>query len=238
MRVLTLKMHQQFESPVAVVATVRRLWRPSFDAMATPFSAVCANYATVDDDILSPEIVPRACVIFVNPAYASTNLKNGADGLESFLSKLVTVDVQERGCTLVALLPNLSHTPWHERLVGAAHEIFNIRGTLVFPNPFTDVGQRKKGYLWECRSYILCVWRPGAPTAPTAPSWLTLDVPAAEERIHLRTCQICGRVRVLPRWVAQPTGAKLRAGAFVCSSNPDMQYNSCDVPEFVLRAVE
>ena len=54
LRVLVIKMHQQFESPAAVVATVRRRWQPTFDAMATPFSAVCGDYATLEDDVLSP----------------------------------------------------------------------------------------------------------------------------------------------------------------------------------------
>jgi hypothetical protein len=41
--VLIVKMHQKFESPPAVVATVRRLWQPTFDAMATPFSGAVSQ---------------------------------------------------------------------------------------------------------------------------------------------------------------------------------------------------
>lgn len=347
--VLIVKMHQQFESPPAVVATVRRLWRPDFDAMATPFSAVCARYAaipsaippaaippaipppatpppatpppatpplattayptsllfpppygslwprhqpglsrsvslaspahpllclawpshprpplplahtdagattarsqrdldaisappavcaryaTLEDDVLSHCDVPAGAVIYINPAYAPKDLSNGADGIGPYLTKLIVTDVGKRGCTLVALLPNLSHTEWHERLVGSAHEIHFIRGALVFPNPFTDVEQRKKGYLWEARSYIICVWRPGPPPTQPALAWLTLDQ-APAERIELRSCCLCGRVRLLPRWC---NVSDLRPGAFRCADSPDRRYNSCEVPEFVLRA--
>jgi hypothetical protein len=58
LHILRVKLHQQFESPAAVMTTVHRLWQPNFDAMATPFSAICANYATLEDDVLSPNIVP------------------------------------------------------------------------------------------------------------------------------------------------------------------------------------
>ena len=227
-------MHQQFESPPAVVATVRRLWRPTFDAMATPFSAVCADYATIEDDILAPGVVPARAVVYVNPAYAPADLSNGAAGIELHLSKLIETDVRQRGCTLVALLPNLSHTEWHARLVGCAHEIHFIKGGLVFPNPFTDVGQRKKGYLWESRSYMLCVWRPCAPPPQPTLAWLELDA-SPDERIELRACRMCGRMRVLPRW-ADASSAALCAGKFVCASSPDRRYNSCTAPEFVISA--
>ena len=56
--------------------------------------------------------------MYVNPAYAMANQKNGAAGIERHLEKLIETDVGERGCTLIALLPNLSHTEWHERFVG------------------------------------------------------------------------------------------------------------------------
>ena len=56
MGVLTIKLHQQYETPPAVVSAVRLKWAPSFDAMATPFSAICGAYATIEDDIMSPDI--------------------------------------------------------------------------------------------------------------------------------------------------------------------------------------
>ena len=31
---------------------VRREWQPTFDAMATPFSAIAGAYATLEDDVL------------------------------------------------------------------------------------------------------------------------------------------------------------------------------------------
>lgn len=227
-------MHQQFESPPAVVAYVRREWKPTFDAMATPFSAVAAHYATLEDEVIEPDAVPAGAVVYVNPAYATTDMSNGAAGIAPHLSKLISIDVQQRGCVLVALLPVLTHTTWWETLVGAAHEIRYIRGGLVFPNPFTDVGQRKKGYLWETRSYALCVWRPSARPPQPAAAWITLDA-TCEERIELRACRVCSRVRVLPRWV-DATCAALRPGRFVCAASPDGRYCACDAPEFVLCA--
>ena len=126
---------------------------------------------------------------------------------------IVETDVRARGSTLIALLPNLSHTGWYRRLVGPCHEIHFISGTLVFSNPYTDLEPPRKGYLWQCRSYVLCVWRPSAPPAQPTLNWLDLDA-APTERMHLRLCAKCGRVRFLPRWVAKPESAKLRQGAF------------------------
>ena len=80
--------------------------------MATPFSAICREYATIETDILRPESVPAGSVVFVNPAYAPTEALNGAGGIEAFLAKLIEIDVRQRSCTLIALLPNL-HAPWH-----------------------------------------------------------------------------------------------------------------------------
>ena len=222
-------MHQQFESPASVVATVRRIWKPTFDAMATPFSAVCGAYATLEDDVLARAVIPPGAIVYANPAYAPQDMANGAAGLEVHLRKLVEVDVRARGCTLVALLPILSHTRWYESLVGeGAHEVHYIRGGLVFPNPFTDVNQRKKGYLWECRSYALCVWRPGAPPPQPRQAWLTLDA-VGEERVQLRICRECGRVRVLPRW-ADGSSAALSPQSFVCGATP-----GCCVRRYVKR---
>ena len=48
MRELTVKLHQQYETPAAVMDFVRREWRPTFDAMATPFSAICGAYGRDD----------------------------------------------------------------------------------------------------------------------------------------------------------------------------------------------
>jgi len=144
-----IKFHQQYESPAAVVETVRRLWQPTFDAMASPLSAICGAYATLEDDVLSPDLIPRGSTVYANPAYAPAAVKNGIGGIETHLSKLIQVDVAARGCTLVALLPSLPHTAWYEHVVGACHEIFHVRGELVFRNPYTDLVPPKKGYLWQ-----------------------------------------------------------------------------------------
>ena len=150
---LTVKLHQQYETPAAVMDFVRRNWRPDFDAMATPFSAICPAYATIEDDVLRPDAVPRNSVVYVNPAYAPTDALNGASGIELFLSKLIETDVRTRGCTLVALLPN-THTPWHERYVGASHEVHHVVGQLIFQNPLKNVYRAEKnGYLWQRQNW-------------------------------------------------------------------------------------
>ena len=212
---------------------VRSVWQPDFDAMATPFSAICGAYATMEDDVLRADVVPSGSVVYVNPAYAPSDKRNGASGIEQVLEKLVKVDVRARGCTLIALLPNL-HERWHERFVGSSHEVHHIIGQLTFQNPLRNRGVEKKGYLWESRAYILVVWRPGSP--PPQPAWhyahLCPGPPASAERIRLRACRDCGRVRVLPRW-ADPTVRALQPGVFKCASNPDLSYASCDAPEFV-----
>jgi len=232
LRELTVKLHQQYETPPAVMDLVRRTWRPDFDAMATPFSAICGSYATLEDDVARPDAVPPGSVVYANPAYAPTDALNGAGGIELFLSKLIDTDVRQRGCTLVALLPN-QHAPWHERYVGMSHEVHHVVGQLIFQNPFRNVYRTEQnGYLWQ-RSYILVVWRPEAP--PPQPAWHYAHLgapPPAAERIHLRCCCACGRVRVLPRW-ADPAAPALAAGTFRCPDNPDSSYASCDVPEFV-----
>ena len=149
------------------------------------------------------------------------------------LEKLVEVDVRTRGCTLIALLPNL-HERWHGRFVGSSHEVHHLVGQLVFQNPLRNRGVEKKGYLWESRAYILVVWRPSSPPPQPAGHYAHLrpSPPASAERIRLRACCACGRVRVLPRW-ANPKERALRPGVFKCASNPDRLYASCDVPEFV-----
>jgi len=66
LQVRTIKLHQQYEAPAAVVATVHRLWRPTFDAMATPLSAMCGDYTTRG----RRAAIPPNSVVYVNPAYA------------------------------------------------------------------------------------------------------------------------------------------------------------------------
>ena len=74
---MTIKLHQQYESPAKVVDFVRRTWEPTFDAMATPFSAIAGAYATLEDDVLQPDALPAGSVVFVsNPAYAPNALSS------------------------------------------------------------------------------------------------------------------------------------------------------------------
>ena len=78
MRELTVKLHQHYETPAAVMDFVRREWRPTFDAMATPFSAICGAYATLEDDVLRCDAVPTGSVVYVNqPAWRYAHLEPG-----------------------------------------------------------------------------------------------------------------------------------------------------------------
>ena len=231
LRVHEIRMRQHYETPAAVVATVRRLWAPDFDAMASPVNAICSDYATLEDDVLSLSLAGRC--IFANPAYAPDDAWRGEGGIDLALEKLLE-DVRERGCTLVALLPNLSHTSWFARYVDTAHEIHLITGELTFPNPYLDLARSPRSYLWQCRSYVLVVWRPGANTAGPSYSRLELDsVPDgdAARQLNLRTCCLCGRVRVLPRYQS------LVDARFECAMSSDSKYNSCAIPEWIPQRV-
>jgi hypothetical protein len=68
-----IKIRQHYETPAALVATVRRLWAPDFDAMASPINAVCEDYCTLEDDFDAPLFDRR---IFVNPAYDTEGLQH------------------------------------------------------------------------------------------------------------------------------------------------------------------
>ena len=72
LHVLSIKWRQQYETPASMVAIIREKWAPDFDAMATPFSTICAAYATADDDILQLRLCPQrpgdSFTIFGNPA--------------------------------------------------------------------------------------------------------------------------------------------------------------------------
>lgn len=87
LRTLHVRLHQQYESPAAVMQLVRRVWQPDFDAMATPFSAICGAYATLEDDVMRAEAVPRDSVVYVNPAYAALGRKRGA---KRYCCKVIT----------------------------------------------------------------------------------------------------------------------------------------------------
>lgn len=154
--------------------TVRRIWAPSFDAMASPLNAICPEYATIEDDLFELELAGRC--VFVNPAYATKEAVSGSSGIGQALHKLVNGEVRRRGCTLVALLPCLPHTAWYASYVDQAHEVHLISGELTFPNPYLDLGATPpSGYLWTCRSYVLAVWRPGEPPARPIYQRLELD---------------------------------------------------------------
>ena len=93
-------MRQHYETPAAVVATVRRLWAPDFDAMASPVNAVCSEYATLEDDIFSLTLAGRC--IFVSPAYAPDDAWRGEGGIGLALAKLLSTVYSKN--TLYSLL--------------------------------------------------------------------------------------------------------------------------------------
>ena len=229
-----IKMRQHYETPAAVVATVRRRWSPEFDAMASPINALCGEYATLEDDVLSMPLAQRR--IFVNPAYAPEDAWKGSAGIGLALRKLVDGDVRERGCTLIALLPVLSHADWYAEHVDSAHEVHLITGDLTFPNPYLDLPRPRPGFLWRCRSYAVVIWRPGEP--PRTPAYQRLELDALPEghastQLHMRRCRSCGRVRMLPRYQTP-----IAEDAFECRMSEDSKYNSCAAPEWVPQCVE
>ena len=234
LRVHRIKIRQHYETPAAVVATVRRLWAPDYDAMASPINAVCEDYCTLEDDFDAPLFDRR---IFVNPAYDTEGLQHHESNTDiaSALDKLIR-DVRERGCTLMALLPALVGNEWYERYVDTAHEVHLISGKVYMPNPYFDLPAHKpwKSALWRVRGYVLAVWRPGL--VPSQPKYqrLTLDViPDDHVSAHLRfrKCCICGCVRVLPRYAEECASQD----AFECRMSPDCKYNWCAAPEWVPR---
>ena len=69
-------------------------------------------------------------------------------------------------------------------------------------------------------------------TQTEQPAWryAHLDVtPAYLDRIRLRCCRLCGRMRVWPRWAE----TQAEPSSFECQDNPDRAYASCSVPEFL-----
>ena len=223
LRVHRIKIRQHYETPAAVVATVRRLWAPDHDAMASPINAVCESYGTLEDDFDAPLFDRR---IFVNPAYDTEGLQHhdsNAD-IASALDKL-TRDVRERGCTLIALLPALVGNDWYERFVDTAHEVHLVSGKVYMPNPYFDLPAHKpwKSALWRVRGYVLALWRPGP--MPSQPKYqrLTLDAVPNDHvmmRLRFRQCRVCGRVRVLPRYAEECASHD----AFECHMSPDRKY--------------
>ena len=208
-------------------------WTIDVDACATPFSAVASRYLTFQDDMLRTELHDQ--IIYANPPYA-IGAKNGCAGIEACLRKLVCGDVRERSCTLIALLPALPHTDWYAEFVDRCHELYMLTGSLAFPNLFMHPPPSREGYLWVCRSYILCVWRPEpVPEKPVAPHRLEVpplsrNHPAGE--VHLRCCSHCGRIRVLPRH-ASPIIFEIPIDVFVCSDSPDERYGHCKAPQYL-----
>mmetsp|Transcript_46025 Transcript_46025/g.120587 ORF Transcript_46025/g.120587 Transcript_46025/m.120587 type:complete len:339 (-) Transcript_46025:40-1056(-) len=229
-----IKMRQHYETPAAVVETVRRRWSPDFDAMASPINAICSDYATLEDNLFSLSLYERC--IFTNPAYAPEEASRGSEGIDLALAKLIN-DVRSHGCTLIALLPNLTHTTWYERYVDIANEVHLISGNLVFPNPFVDMKRSERSFLWSVRSYIIAIWRPGPPpSTPVAPARLHLDEVYGDHpsrKLRLRVCQRCGKLRMLPRYQMISDGDR-----FECSLSEDSKYGGeCSKPMWVPQAI-
>lgn len=223
----TIKVHQQFESPASVVHTVRERWAPDIDAMATPFSAICSEYCTYEDNVLATSW--NDVTIFVNPAYAPDNLKNTSLRIIQYLTKLIEEDVCQRQCTLIALLPAI-HDLWHKKYVLMAHEIHFVCDKLIFNNPFVLSKYNSSSYLWACRSYMICIWRPTERPAQPELHHLDLSPPPFGESLALRCCCLCGKLRVLPRYMP---AEQVPFHSFTCVDSMDSRYNKCSAPEFL-----
>mmetsp|Transcript_20418 Transcript_20418/g.52742 ORF Transcript_20418/g.52742 Transcript_20418/m.52742 type:complete len:411 (-) Transcript_20418:101-1333(-) len=112
---------EQYETP----AWIWKYWihreRLDFDAHATALSAVLPSYSTA-----AAPVEPPACArIWLNPAYGRR-----CGGIGGALCHYVHRHVRERGCTLVALVPVLSHTDWcaTSTSTGAQHLAWCGRG--------------------------------------------------------------------------------------------------------------
>ena len=102
-----------------------------------------------------------------------------------------------------------------------------------------DFATQKNSFLWKARSYAIVVWRPGAP--PAAPRYARLEpdpLPVAHActQLRLRTCRLCGRVRVLPRHAS--AAAARPTATWECRLSPDSKYNRCEAPEWVPMCVK
>ena len=89
--VLVVKMHQQFESPPAVVATVRRRWQPTFDAMATPFSGAMSQSIVWQIDGVPHSIVWLSRIYRSSAALAGRGKKRNETGGFAFASYSLVV---------------------------------------------------------------------------------------------------------------------------------------------------
>ena len=75
------------------------------------------------------------------------------------LAKLISQDVKLRGCTLIAFLPNLSHTDWyHEYVIMQASRIEYVRSKVGFTNPVSASAVVDEYYLPQ----IICTWEPNS----------------------------------------------------------------------------
>ena len=103
---------EQYETPFCLFLLLQQTLSLIFDidAMASPLSALTPQYFTRENSIYEAEL--SAKVIFLNPAYGRRRWDLGLDGFFPVLEKIVDGDVRTRGCTLVALVPNFSHSPW------------------------------------------------------------------------------------------------------------------------------
>ena len=155
-----IKIRQHYETPAALVATVRQLWAPDVDAMASPINAVCEDYCTLEDDFDAPLFDRR---IFVNPAYDTEGLQHSASNTDiaNALDKLIG-DVRERGCTLIALRPALVGNEWYERYVDTAHEVHLISGKVYMPNPYFDLPAIQLHIICVHYNNISIIPRPGS----------------------------------------------------------------------------
>jgi len=211
---------EQYETP----AWIWKYWihreRLDFDAHATALSAVLPSYSTA-----AAPVEPPACArIWLNPAYGRR-----CGGIGDALFHYVRRHVRERGCTLVALVPVLSHTDWFESEVMHAHEVHFVKTRVAFTNPFTD--KDLHGYMIP---QLIAVWRPGP--VPTSPEQWGVWAPptgACEDEVPsivVRRCAMCCRWRLLPRYQDHDTRADT---TFTCGALLDSTQRGCAAPRVV-----
>lgn len=205
--IISVHKPQQWETPWEVFDYARGRWPIDFDACASPLSALAPRYASAADDFLARcDLYGRT--IFCNPPYSVDRSATGScAAIGPIVQKLVEGDVAVRGCTAIALLPVLSHQHWfHMHVTGAlgggrvCHEIYWISPLLKWNNPFQEEPPRSP-YLYP---FVLCVWHPGPPPSHPVSSHVTLSTPDRNHhshQLHLRRCQQCAKVRVLPRYL-------------------------------------
>jgi hypothetical protein len=243
--IISVLKTQQWETPWEVLEYVRGRWSIEFDACASPLNAIVPRYATAAESFLGRTDLLRK-TIFCNPPYAMRSLDNSSTdarrcaAIGPFIRKLVDGDVCVRRCTAIAFLPCLAHADWYRAYVDPPavsggrrpHERHLFTSLFKWNNPF-EPKPPANPYNYP---FVLCVWRPGPEPTVTDVVVTSLVSPPRDHQsrsLHLRRCQKCGRVRVLPRHM---TPARISPHTFACEQLGDPQYAACSAREYLMHA--